>query len=146
MSSLIQTLESEMKKDFVTALNAGDTVEVHYLIREGEKERVQLFNGTIIAIQGTGIRTAIVVRRIVAGEGVERIFPVHSPRVRDIVVTRRGKVRRAKLYYLRDRVGKKTRVTELLGDKARAAKAADKAARADQAAAVAAAAAATEEA
>ena len=107
MSSLIQTLESEMKKDFVTALNAGDTVEVHYLIREGEKERVQLFIGTIIAVQGTGIRTAIVVRRIVASEGVERIFPIHSPRVRDIVVTRRGKVRRAKLNYLRESVGKR---------------------------------------
>ncbi|MFT5831353.1 MAG: large subunit ribosomal protein L19, partial [Bacteroidia bacterium] len=83
----------------------------------------------------TGNRTAIVVRRIVSGEGVERIFPIHSPRVRDIVVTRRGKVRRAKLYFLRDRVGKKTRVTELLGDKARAAKVLDAAARAEQAAA-----------
>jgi large subunit ribosomal protein L19 len=136
MSSLIQTLESEMKKDFVTALNAGDSVEVHYLIREGEKERVQLFIGTVIAIQGTGIRTAIVVRRIVAGEGVERIFPLHSPRVRDVVVTRRGKVRRAKLYFLRDRVGKKTRVTELLGDKARAAKVSDAASRKAQSEAV----------
>ena len=129
MSSLIQTLEAEMTKDFVTALTAGDTVEVHYLIREGEKERVQLFIGSIIAIQGTGIRTAIVRRRIVQGEGVERIFPLHSPRVKDVVVTRRGKARRAKLYFLRDRVGKKTRITELLGDKARAAKVTDAAGR-----------------
>jgi large subunit ribosomal protein L19 len=146
MSSLIQTLEAEMTKDFVTALNAGDTVEVHYLIREGEKERVQLFVGTVLAIQGAGIRTAIVVRRIVQGEGVERIFPLHSPRVRDVVVTRRGKVRRAKLYFLRDRVGKKTRVTELLGDKARAAKVADATARKAHAEAQAAAKANSEEA
>ena len=119
MSNLIETLESEMTKDHVTAVNPGDTVEVHYLIREGDKERVQIFTGTVIAHQGSGIRRAIVVRRIVQGEGVERIFPVHSPRVKDIVVTRRGRVRRAKLYFLRDRVGKKTRVKELLGDKAR---------------------------
>jgi large subunit ribosomal protein L19 len=146
MSSLIQTLEAEMSKDLVTAINAGDTVEVHYLIREGEKERVQLFIGTVIAVQGTAHRTAIVVRRIVQGEGVERIFPLHSPRVKDVVVTRRGKVRRAKLYFLRDRVGKKTRVTELLGDKARAAKVADAVARTANAEAQAAASSASEEA
>jgi len=125
MTNLIETLESEMTKDHVTAVNAGDTVEVHYLIREGDKERVQVFTGTVIANQGSGIRQAIVVRRIVQGEGVERIFPLHNPRVKDIIVTRRGRVRRAKLYFLRDRVGKKTRVREWLGDKARAAKKAD---------------------
>lgn len=125
MSSLIQTLEGEMTKAHVTNVTPGDTVEVHYLIREGDKERVQLFVGTIIAIQGSGIRRAIVVRRIVQGEGVERVFPLHSPRVHDVVVTRRGRVRRAKLYFLRDRVGKKTRVREWLGDKARAARLAD---------------------
>ena len=146
MSSLIETLESEMTKDHVTAVNPGDTVEVHYLIREGEKERIQIFSGTIIAYQGSGIRRAIVVRRIVQGEGVERIFPVHNPRVKDIVVTRRGRVRRAKLYFLRDRVGKSTRVREWLGDKARAAKQADAAARKGVAEAEAAAAAATSEA
>ena len=133
MSSLIETLEGEMTKDHVTAVTPGDTVEVHYLIREGEKERIQVFTGTVIAIQGSGIRRAIVVRRIVQGEGVERIFPLHNPRVKDIVVTRRGRVRRAKLYFLRDRVGKKTRVREWLGDKARAAREADANARAEQA-------------
>lgn len=131
MSSLIQTLEEEMTKPHVTNVSAGDTVDVHYLIREGEKERIQLFTGTIIAIQGSGIRRAIVVRRIVQGEGVERVFPLHSPRVKDVVVTRRGRVRRAKLYFLRDRVGKSTRVREWLGDKARAARAADQQVRRD---------------
>ena len=134
MSSLIETLEGEMTKDHVTTVNPGDTVEVHYLIREGEKERIQVFTGTVIAIQGSGIRRAIVVRRIVQGEGVERIFPLHNPRVQDIVVTRRGRVRRAKLYFLRDRVGKKTRVREWLGDKARSAREADANARKEQAA------------
>jgi len=133
MSSLIETLEGAMIKDHVTTVNPGDTVEVHYLIREGEKERIQVFTGTVIASQGSGIRRAIVVRRIVQGEGVERIFPLHNPRVQDIVVTRRGRVRRAKLYFLRDRVGKKTRVHEWLGDKARAAREADATARKQQA-------------
>lgn len=146
MTSLIQTLEGEMTKAHVTHVTPGDTVEVHYLIREGDKERIQLFIGTVIAIQGSGIRKTIVVRRIVQGEGVERVFPMHSPRVHDIVVTRRGRVRRAKLYFLRDRVGKKTRVREWLGDKARAARTADQEARAAYAEAQAAAAASNEEA
>lgn len=132
MSSLIETLEGEMTKDHITTVTPGDTVEVHYLIREGEKERIQLFTGTVISTQGSGIRRAIVVRRIVQGEGVERIFPLHNPRVKDVVVTRRGRVRRAKLYFLRDRVGKKTRVREWLGDKARSAREADTTARKQQ--------------
>jgi len=117
--NLIESLERDLGKKVVPDVHVGDAVEVHYLIREGEKERVQLFVGMIIAIQGRGIRRNAVVRRIVQGEGVERVFPLHSPRVQDVVVTRRGDVRRAKLYYLRDRVGKKTRVRELLGEKAR---------------------------
>lgn len=117
--NLIDSLEGRLGKGAVPIVHPGDTVEVHYLIREGDKERVQLFIGTIIALRGRGIRRSITVRRIVQGEGVERIFPLHSPRVQDVVVTRRGDVRRAKLYYLRDRVGKKTRVKELLGEKAR---------------------------
>jgi SecD/SecF fusion protein len=108
----------------------GDTVEVHYLIREGDKERVQLFIGTIIALKGRGIRRSITVRRIVQGEGVERIFPLHSPRVKDVVITRRGEVRRAKLYFLRDRVGKQTKVKELLGEKVRKEREFEKAMRA----------------
>ncbi len=116
---LIDQLERENGKDRLPTVHVGDTVEVHYLITEGDKERVQLFIGTVIALQGRGIRRTLRVRRIVAGEGVERTFPLHSPRVKDVVVTRRGQVRRAKLYYLRDRVGKNTRVRELVGDKVR---------------------------
>ncbi|HVS18245.1 MAG TPA: 50S ribosomal protein L19, partial [Planctomycetota bacterium] len=97
----------------------------HYLIREGEKERVQLFIGTVIAINGRSIAKSITVRRIVQGEGVERVFPLHNPRVKDVVTTRRGDVRRSKLYYLRDRVGKRTRVKELLNAKSGAAPAAE---------------------
>lgn len=114
---LIHSLEVENGKNALPAVHVGDTVEVHYLIKEGDKERVQLFTGTIISIKGRGIRRNVVVRRIVQGEGVERMFPIHSPRVKDMVVTRRGEVRRAKLYFLRDRVGKQTRLKELLGDK-----------------------------
>jgi large subunit ribosomal protein L19 len=114
---LIQSLEQELGKAKLPAVHVGDTVEVHYLIKEGEKERVQLFIGTVIALKGRGIRKTITVRRIVQGEGVERVFPMHSPRVKDIVSTRRGEVRRAKLYFLRERVGKSTRIKELLGAK-----------------------------
>jgi large subunit ribosomal protein L19 len=117
--NVIHEIEQELGKKVLPPVRVGDTVQVHYLIREGDKERVQLFIGLIIAVQGHGIAKTVIVRRIVQGEGVERTFPLHSPRVRDIVVTRRGNVRRAKLYYLRDRVGKGTRVGELLGDKAK---------------------------
>ena len=117
--NLIQEIEQELGKKVPPPVRVGDTVQVHYLIREGDKERVQLFVGLVIGVQGRGIAKTVIVRRIVQGEGVERTFPLHSPRVRDITVTRRGTVRRAKLYYLRDRVGKGTRVGELLGDKAK---------------------------
>lgn len=127
---LIHELELELGKKSLPIVKPGDSVDVHYLIKEGEKERVQIFSGTIISIQGRGIRRNIIVRRIVQGEGVERTFPMHGPRVKDVVVTRRGDVRRAKLYYLRDRVGKKTRVKELLGDKSRRDRDAEKARRA----------------
>lgn len=127
---LIEKLATELGKRELPAVHVGDTVEVHYLIREGEKERVQLFIGTIIAIKGRGVARSITVRRIVQGEGVERIFPLHSPRVKDVVITRRGEVRRAKLYFLRDRVGKKTRVKELLGEKVRREREFEKAMRA----------------
>lgn len=131
---LIDELERENGKDRLPAVHVGDTVEVHYLIREGDKERIQLFIGTVIAMSGRGIRKTITVRRIVQGEGVERIFPLHGPRVQDVVITRRGSVRRAKLYYLRDRVGKNTRVRELLGEKVRRERAQEKAEREAQAA------------
>jgi len=135
--NLIQSIEAEMGKDVLPAVHVGDTVNVHYLIREGEKERIQIFSGTVLAIGGRGINKTITVRRIVQGEGVERIFPLHSPRVQDVEIVRRGDVRRAKLYYLRDRVGKKTRVKELLGEKARREKDRDASLEATMAAAAA---------
>jgi len=135
--NLIETLEAEMGKDVVPSVHVGDTVNVHYLIREGDKERIQIFSGTVLSISGRGIRKSITVRRIVQGEGVERIFPLHNPRVKEVEIVRRGDVRRAKLYYLRDRVGKKTRVKELLGEKARREKDRDAGLAADQAAAAA---------
>jgi len=130
---LIGKLELELGKKQLPMVHVGDNVEVHYLIKEGDKERVQLFIGTVIALKGRGIRRNIIVRRIVQGEGVERIFPMHSPRVKDIVITRRGQIRRAKLYFLRDRIGKQTKVKELLGEKVRRDREFDKAMRASSA-------------
>jgi large subunit ribosomal protein L19 len=95
----------------------GDTVDVHTRILEGNKERIQKYEGIVIARRGQGTREMFTVRRIVGGEGVERTFPVHSPKVAKVVVKRHGRVRRAKLYYLRDRVGKATRLTERRGKK-----------------------------
>ncbi len=114
----LQTIERELGKTTIPQVLVGDTVEVHYLIKEGDKERVQLFIGTVIAVKGRGIRRSVTVRRIVQGEGVERVFPLHNPRVKDIVSVRHGQTRRAKLFFLRDRVGKKTRLREVFGDKA----------------------------
>jgi len=90
----------------------GDTVDVHVKIVEGDKERVQIFNGTVIARKGSGINASLTVRRIVNNEGVERIFPIHSPNVVDIQVKRSGYTRRSKLYFLRDRIGKAVRLRE----------------------------------
>jgi large subunit ribosomal protein L19 len=103
--------EAAMKKE-VPAFEIGDTVDVHVRILEGSKERVQIFNGTVIARRGSGMDEMFTVRRIVQGEGVERQFPLHSPKIAKIEVKRTGQVRRAKLYYLRDRVGKATRLRE----------------------------------
>jgi len=102
----------QIRKEDHPAFRPGDAVDVHVKIREGEKERVQLFAGIVIAIDGGGATKTFTVRRISHGEGVERVFPYHSPNVTKIEVTRLGKVRRAKLYYLRDRTGKKARVKE----------------------------------
>jgi len=98
--------------DQLSDMTIGDTVDVHYLIVEGEKERVQVFQGVLIGMKGRGINRTITVRRIVANEGVERIFPLHSPRIAKIDVVRRGDARRAKLYYLRDRIGKARRLRD----------------------------------
>ena len=103
--------EAAAKKD-PGEFEIGDTVDVHVRILEGQKERIQVFNGVVIARRGNGMREMFTVRRIVQGEGVERIFPLHSPKIAKIEVKRTGRVRRAKLYYLRERVGKATRLRE----------------------------------
>jgi large subunit ribosomal protein L19 len=103
--------ETGLKKE-PPVFEIGDQVEVHQRILEGEKERVQVFSGTVIARKGEGMREMFTVRRIVQGEGVERMFPLHSPKIAKVDVKRTGVVRRAKLYYLRDRVGKATRLRE----------------------------------
>ena len=103
--------ESGLKKD-PPQFDIGDQVEVHQRILEGEKERTQIFAGTVIARKGEGMREMFTVRRIVQGEGVERMFPLHSPKIAKVEVKRTGVTRRAKLYYLRDRVGKATRLRE----------------------------------
>src|SRR5205807_8275741 len=99
----------------VTEFQIGDQVEVHQRILEGQKERIQVFSGVVIGRHGEGMRSSFSVRRIVQGEGVERVFPLHSPKIAKIEVKRTGKVRRAKLHYLRDRVGKATRLRERRG-------------------------------
>ena len=109
---LMELVEKDSLKEEVPEFEIGDLVEVHTKILEGEKERVQLFAGTVIARSGGGSREMFTVRRIVAGEGVERKFPLHSPRIDKVVVQRSSVVRRAKLYFLRDRVGKATRLKE----------------------------------
>ena len=119
MSSRIRPLETPWYRDDLPEVSVGDSVDVAVKIVEGERRRVQTFSGTVIKIRGGGLGKTFTVRRIVAGEGVERIFPVHSPVIDAIKITRKGRVRRAKLYYLRDRVGKSTRLREVLGKRGR---------------------------
>ena len=111
-NSLIELIEAESRVAEVPQFEIGDTVDVHTKILEGDKERIQVFTGTVIARSGSGTREMFTVRRIVAGEGVERKFPLHSPRIARIEVKRSSVVRRAKLYFLRDRVGKSVRLRE----------------------------------
>ena len=112
-SPLIALVEKPYLKSKPPVFHVGDTVDVRCRIVEGEKERIQVFNGVVIARRGSGINEAATVRRIVANQGVERQFLLHSPNVVNIAVRRRGKTRRAKLYYLRDRVGKARKLREL---------------------------------
>jgi large subunit ribosomal protein L19 len=109
---LLNAVERTSMKAEPPMFEIGDTVDVHTKILEGAKERIQVFSGTVIARSGSGTRAMFTVRRIVAGEGVERKFPLHSPRIDKIEVKRSGVVRRAKLYFLRDRVGKAVRLKE----------------------------------
>src|SRR5215468_4801228 len=109
---LLTAVEQGSMKGSVPKFEIGDTVDVHVRILEGDKERIQVYNGVVIARSGSGTREMFVVRRIVQGEGVERKFPLHSPKIAKIEVKRSGVVRRAKLYFLRDRVGKAVRLRE----------------------------------
>lgn len=111
---LIKALTNEQLKENVPVINVGDTIRVHNKIKEGNRERIQLFEGTVIAKNGGGISETFTVRRVSYGVGVEKTFPVHSPNVDKVEIVRVGKVRRAKLYYLRDRVGKSSKVKEQL--------------------------------
>ena len=104
--NIIQKIEQEQLKKEITPFKVGDTVKVHTRVVEGDKERIQLFTGIVIGRRGTGLNTAFTVRRISYGEGVERVFPLHSPRIAKIEVERQGSVRRSKLNYLRTRKGK----------------------------------------
>ncbi len=108
----LKLISSSSMKEEVTQFNVGDTVKVHVQIKEGDKSRIQVFEGTVIAKKHGGISETFTVRRVAHGCGIERVFPLHSPVVSKVEIVRYGKVRRAKLYYLRDRVGKAAKVKE----------------------------------
>jgi len=117
LNDIIKEIEQTQLKQDITPFNVGDTVRVYAKVVEGARERLQMFEGTVIKRQNGGIRETFTVRRIASGIGVERTWPLHSPRVDRIEVVRRGIVRRAKLYYLRDRVGKAAKVKEIIMNK-----------------------------
>ncbi len=114
-NAIIESLEKAQLKQNIPEFEIGDTVRVHTRIVEGSKERVQVFQGTVIARRGTGLSETFSVHRVAYSEGMERVYLLHSPRITNIEVTRRGRVRRAKLYYLRGTSGKKAKVPERLG-------------------------------
>lgn len=116
---LIRAIEQEQLRNDLPKVDIGDFVKVHLRITEGNRERIQIFEGTVIAKKGGGLKETFTVRRVSYGVGVERILPVHSPKIANIEIVRKGKVRRAKLYYLRDRVGKAAKVKEKLQVKER---------------------------
>lgn len=112
MNEIIRAIEKEQIREDLTQFNIGDTIKVHVRIKEGNRERIQVFEGTVIKKQNGGLRETFTVRRVAYGVGVERTFPINAPIIDKIDVVRRGKVRRAKLNYLRDRVGKASKVKE----------------------------------
>ena len=112
---IIKSIEHEQMKNKIPDLRVGNTVKVHVRVKEGNRERIQVFEGTIIKVQGGGVNKTFTVRRIASGVGVEKTFLVHSPAVEKVEVTRVGKARRAKLFYLRDRVGKSAKTKEKVG-------------------------------
>jgi len=115
-TEIMDAVESKSLKKKIPHFEIGDMVDIHYSIKEGDKERVQIFSGTVISRKGRGINEMFTVRRIVNNEGVERIFPLHSPNIVNIKPTRSGKTRRAKLYYLRKRTGKAVRLAQRHSD------------------------------
>ncbi len=114
MNDIIKAIEAEQLKQNIVDFNVGDTVQVYAKVKEGNRERLQVFEGTVIKRQNGGARETFTVRKSSSGIGVEKTWPLHSPSIDRIEVTRRGKARRAKLFYLRDRVGKKAKVKELV--------------------------------
>lgn len=112
MNDIIKSIEAQQLKTDIPKLRIGDTVKVNVKVVEGSRERIQVFEGYLIAMKGGGLSETITVRRVSYGIGVERTFPIHSPRIASIEVVRHGKVRRAKLFYLRDRVGKAAKIRE----------------------------------
>ena len=114
MNEILRAIEAEQMRNDLPEFHVGDTVKLHVKVKEGNRERIQMFEGTVIKRQNGGFRETFTVRRLAYGVGVERTFPVNSPIIEKMEVTRRGKVRRAKLFYLRDRVGKAAKVKELL--------------------------------
>ena len=114
MNEILRAIEAEQMRNDLPEFHVGDTVKLHVKVKEGNRERIQMFEGTVIKRQNGGLRETFTVRRLAYGVGVERTFPVNSPIIEKMEETRRGKVRRAKLFYLRDRVGKAAKVKELL--------------------------------
>ena len=114
--NIIDKLEAGLLRHDLPRISPGDTVKVHVKVKEGEKERIQIYQGVVIGIKGGGIRTSFTVRKISNGVGVERVFPLHSPSIDKMEVIRSGKVRRAKLYFLREKLGKKGRLKEVRRD------------------------------
>lgn len=125
MSKIIEKINQEQVKKDLTVFNVGDSVKVHTRVVEGDKERIQIFAGIVIARKGHGINAAFTVRKISYGEGVERVFPVHSPKVAKVEITKSGKVRRARLHYLRKRQGKEAMSVKDLGMQQHQAQAAE---------------------
>ncbi len=123
---LIKTIEEQQKKDNALTFKVGDTVKVHFEIIEGKTKRIQIYEGLVLCIKNEGVRKTFTVRKTSYGVGVERVFPVNSPRVIKVEVVRPGKVRRSKIYYVRDKVGKNAKIKELLGAKANAEMAASR--------------------
>ena len=114
MNEILRAIEAEQMRNDLPNFNVGDNVKLHVKVKEGNRERIQMFEGTVIKRQNGGLRETFTVRRLAYGTGVEKTFPINAPMIQKIEVTRRGKVRRAKLFYLRDRVGKAAKVKELL--------------------------------